>query len=85
LGFQRRSALGGLQSGENMKRSVTVLFLLFVIINSANAQAIKARGPKSDAEILWDVWGVPHIFAPDESSAFQAFGWRTRVEIEQHL
>jgi len=27
------------------------------------------------AEILWDSWGVPHIFAPDERSLFRAFGW----------
>jgi acyl-homoserine-lactone acylase len=27
------------------------------------------------AEILWDTWGVPHIYAHDEPSAFRAFGW----------
>jgi acyl-homoserine-lactone acylase len=26
-------------------------------------------------EILWDTWGVPHIFAKDEASAFYGFGW----------
>lgn len=26
-------------------------------------------------EILWDSWGVPHIFADDNESAFYAFGW----------
>jgi len=26
-------------------------------------------------DILWDRWGVPHIFAPDIDSAFYAFGW----------
>lgn len=26
-------------------------------------------------EILWDKWGVPHIFAPDEESLLYAFGW----------
>ncbi len=26
-------------------------------------------------EILWDTWGVPHIFAKDIESLFHAFGW----------
>ena len=26
-------------------------------------------------EILWDSWGVPHIFAPDAESLFFAHGW----------
>ncbi len=27
------------------------------------------------AEILWDSWGVPHIYAEDNASLFYAFGW----------
>ena len=27
------------------------------------------------AEILWDSWGVPHVFAPDEAALFRAVGW----------
>ncbi|MDQ2740963.1 MAG: penicillin acylase family protein, partial [Chloroflexota bacterium] len=27
------------------------------------------------ATILWDRWGIPHIFAPDDASLFHAFGW----------
>lgn len=26
-------------------------------------------------EILWDTWGVPHVFAPDAPGLFRAFGW----------
>ncbi len=26
-------------------------------------------------EILWDSWGVPHIYAKDAKELFQAFGW----------
>ncbi|MGL5035948.1 MAG: penicillin acylase family protein, partial [Microcystaceae cyanobacterium] len=29
----------------------------------------------SKTEILWDNWGVPHIFAKDERSLFESFGW----------
>lgn len=27
------------------------------------------------AEILWDTWGVPHIYAKDTPTLFHAFGW----------
>jgi acyl-homoserine-lactone acylase len=30
---------------------------------------------QSQTEILWDRWGVPHIFAPDLDQAMFAFGW----------
>ena len=26
-------------------------------------------------EILWDTWGVPHIYAENNTSLFKAFGW----------
>lgn len=29
----------------------------------------------SDTEILWDEWGVPHIFAESETDLFRAHGW----------
>lgn len=33
-------------------------------------------GPETEtAEILWDRWGVPHIFAPSDEAAFRALGW----------
>src|SRR5436309_7152968 len=31
--------------------------------------------PAAGAEILWDTWGVPHIFAKDDRSLFYALGW----------
>ncbi|UJP05486.1 MAG: penicillin acylase family protein [Nitrosomonas sp.] len=30
---------------------------------------------RNNAEILWDTWGVPHIVAANDDSAFYAFGW----------
>jgi acyl-homoserine-lactone acylase len=30
---------------------------------------------KNTPEILWDNWGVPHIYASDNASLFKAFGW----------
>ena len=31
--------------------------------------------PVGPTEILWDTWGVPHIFARDTPELFYAFGW----------
>ncbi|HEX2080400.1 MAG TPA: penicillin acylase family protein, partial [Longimicrobium sp.] len=53
---------------------------LTVIIAAACAPATGAgvadvpAGPPG-AEILWDRYGVPHIFASDDVSLFRAFGW----------
>jgi acyl-homoserine-lactone acylase len=33
------------------------------------------------AEIIWDEWGVPHVFADDVPSLFYAFGW---AQMESH-
>jgi acyl-homoserine-lactone acylase len=41
--------------------------LVFLSVAPARAAA--------QVEILWDSWGVPHIFAEDNDSAFYAFGW----------
>jgi acyl-homoserine-lactone acylase len=30
---------------------------------------------KPNTEILWDSWGVPHIYAPDDANVFRALGW----------
>src|SRR5215211_7698999 len=37
----------------------------------ASADAI----PTGGAEVLWDTWGVPHIYAEDAPGLFYAFGW----------
>lgn len=31
--------------------------------------------PAGDTEILWDTWGVPHIFAPDHQRLYYGLGW----------
>ncbi len=38
------------------------------------SQTIKTAA-KPTTEILWDTWGVPHIFAPDAEGIFYGFGW----------
>ena len=45
--------------------------LLAFIFLSISAVATEANR----AEILWDTWGIPHIFAPDVQGLFYGFGW----------
>jgi len=37
--------------------------------------ACQEPGKPNETEILWDTWGVPHIFAPTNDEAFRAFGY----------
>src|SRR5262245_46127449 len=43
--------------------------------------AAQQQGPTSGTEILWDRYGVPHIFASDHSSLFYAYGY---AQMEAH-
>lgn len=51
-----------------MHRIVAVACLLGLV-------ACSSQQPAPKAEILWDRYGVPHIFAPDETQLYHAFGW----------
>ena len=31
--------------------------------------------PAEQTEIIWDEWGVPHIYATDNDKLFYSFGW----------
>ena len=54
-----------------------LIMLLLLTPTFVTAQGAVAEG----TEILWDTWGVPHIFAPDNESLFYAFGW---AQMESH-
>lgn len=45
-----------------------LLLLPAVLVSPTRAQS-------APTEILWDEWGVPHIFAPDNAGLFYGFGW----------
>ena len=53
-----------------MKRALIIL-LIVVFRTSSGAQVVAST---QTAEILWDTWGVPHIFAKNDAGAFYAFG-----------
>ena len=50
---------------------------LLTLIPVPSAAAVPAKG----TEILWDDYGVPHIFAPDHASLFYAYGY---AQMEAH-
>jgi len=52
--------------------------LLFFVCFSTLAPAAT---PSKGTEILWDRYGVPHIFAPDHASLFHAYGY---AQMEAH-
>lgn len=53
--------------------------ILFAIIITAILQAqlsfSQAKASYKQAEILWDTWGIPHIYAKNDESLFFAYGW----------
>src|SRR5215204_5317324 len=53
-----------------MKRALTIILLL-VLQAFSGAKAVTSA---QQSEILWDTWGVPHIFAKNDAGAFYAFG-----------
>ncbi len=57
----------------------TSLLLAVTLAFAACQQPAHDSGTAADTitrtEILWDEWGVPHIFAPDTAGLFYANGW----------
>jgi acyl-homoserine-lactone acylase len=39
------------------------------------ATPVATAANAADGEILWDTWGVPHIYADDAEGLFHGFGW----------
>ena len=50
-----------------------LLVLILGLSGCSNSPTDQATGEHT--EILWDTWGVPHIFATENSSLFYALGW----------
>ncbi|MDZ8094237.1 MAG: acylase [Nostoc sp. DedQUE05] len=56
------------------KFSRFLAFILSAILVVVLANNSFATAPKT-TEILWDTYGIPHIYGKDAPSAFSAFGW----------
>ncbi|MFB6232269.1 MAG: acylase [Salinibacter sp.] len=53
--------------------SSRLLALLFSLVVLGGVTGC-VDGPER-TEILWDTWGVPHVYSPDADSLMYAFGW----------
>jgi acyl-homoserine-lactone acylase len=42
---------------------------------AAVALAVRSPAPLPRAEILWDTWGVPHVYGQDAEAVLYGFGW----------
>jgi acyl-homoserine-lactone acylase len=51
------------------------LMIAFVCALASTACTTLPPEPPSELEILWDTWGVPHIFAPDDEALYYGLGW----------
>lgn len=60
-----------------MKRRFALFASLICMSLITNFQIVRAQ----NVEILWDEWGVPHIFAANDTEFFYAFGW---AQAQQH-
>lgn len=52
---------------------VDKVMLLEPIAGDDGSISMKEKAP--DTELLWDEWGVPHIYAQDNEELFYTFGW----------
>jgi acyl-homoserine-lactone acylase len=55
--------------------------VLTLAILTASTGPGTAAAPAKGTEILWDTFGIPHIFAPDHPSLFHAYGY---AQMEGH-
>lgn len=49
------------------------LLLAALVVACSSLPDVTSRS--SAPEILWDQWGVPHVYASDEAGVFRALGW----------
>jgi len=55
---------------------ISIILLLSVSCGKTGSQGEKiAETASNGTEILWDTWGVPHVFAKDIEGLFYAYGW----------
>ena len=60
---------------------VRVALVVSFVVVATGVGPRTAAAPAKGTEILWDTYGVPHIFAPDHPSLFHAYGY---AQMEGH-
>ena len=68
--YYRRYALKVFKRNPNRLLAFTLSVLFALIIGCQSLGS-----PPRSTEILWDTYGIPHIYAKNTQSAFEAFGW----------
>ena len=63
------------------RTSFALAFVLALGLGGFATPARAADVPAKGTEILWDRYGIPHIFAPDHASLFYAYGY---AQMEAH-
>src|SRR5687768_7292427 len=63
----------------SVRARIALVATLALVAVHAGPQA--AAVPEKGTEILWDTYGIPHIFAPDHPSLFYAYGY---AQMEGH-
>ena len=59
------------------KVSIILLITVFFSCNKSDSQ--------EHTEIIWDIWGVPHIYAQNQSDMYYAFGWAQMHNHANHI
>src|SRR4026207_1796631 len=68
------SKRNGVSSRVRCALRLAPVLVVGLVMAGAPSRAL-AQGPAKGTEILWDRYGVPHIFAPDHASLFYAYGY----------
>ena len=65
----------------HLRRSLIMSVIVCVLLSVCSFSPRSWAQEVERTEILWDVWGVPHIYAKSEEDLFYAFGWS---QMENH-
>jgi len=66
---------GACMTGFLKGNSFLRIFIISLTALVLSVQISCGKAGQKETEILWDTWGVPHIFARDTESMFYAYGW----------
>ena len=70
-----------LQLARRFSVRARIALVVALALVAAGTSPRAAAVPEKGTEILWDTYGIPHIFAPDHPSLFYAYGY---AQMEGH-